>query len=76
MQFKVLSLCIMLQVKQIRNFLLSNNFLFLKIWRMLLGLVNAVVLCFLVLAVFKIAATLETIDKRLHNIERVLMPRS
>ncbi len=43
---------------------------------MLLSLVNAVVLCFLVLAVFKIAVTLETIDNRLHNIERVLMPRS
>ena len=40
-----------------------------------LGLVNAVVLCFLVVAVYKIAATLETMDTRLRNIERVLMPR-
>ena len=46
-----------------------------QIWRMGLGLVNAVVLCFLVVAVYKIAATLETMDTRLRNIERVLMPR-
>jgi hypothetical protein len=43
---------------------------------MSLSLVNALVLCFLVYAVFMIAATLETMDSRLRNIERVLMPRA